>query len=96
MDLDLEKLNMSINNKASLNKNDLLVRELLELCSNNDEVSVDVLKKFNSNIFIQVYKELSEDNYSDMNILKDMIFGVYAKENIDYAKDYIFDDDDIY
>lgn len=95
MEINICKLIDSIEEKREISEDDLLVRELLEICyKNSSKISTIDLKKFNYRIFKKAYDEIMKTDYENMNIIKDMIKIEFFSENLDSI--YPIDDDDIY
>lgn len=96
MEINIEKLMKNISNTKCISEEELLVRELLEICyKNRTGCVVTDLSKYTSHIFLEVYKELIKDNQDDMLLIKDMIKSEFLSENLKYIEPYI-DDDEIY
>ncbi|MBN1040373.1 hypothetical protein DVW12_16960 [Clostridium botulinum] len=97
MNISINKLVSQIEKTSKINEDDILVRELLELCYQNYRTpQFSDLSKFNSKIFIKAYKEIFKTNMEDMKIIKDMISSEYLLENLNSSDIYIYDEDEIY
>ena len=97
MKFNIEKLTDAINDKNSVSEEELLIRELLELCDNRcRNYQVGSLSKFNYKIFKCVYDELFKSNHEDMLLIKDMVKVEFLSENINYLSAYEDNEDEIY
>lgn len=96
MEINIEKLIKNIDDTKCISEEDMLKRELLEICyKNRNGCKVIDLSKFNSHIFLEVYKELMKEDYDDMLLIKDMIKSEFLSENLLYIEPFE-DDDEIY
>lgn len=94
--INIEKLNKSFEDRKGLSEDDLLVRELLEICyKNRNSINEKDLSKFNYRIFKKAYDEIMKTDYDDMLIIKDMARMEFLSENLDNIIPFD-DDDDIY
>ena len=94
--INIEKLNKSLEDRKGLSEDDLLVRELLEICyKNRNSINEKDLAKFNYRIFKKAYDEIMKVDYDDMLIIKDMARMEFLSENLDNIIPFD-DDDDIY
>ncbi|NFO58578.1 hypothetical protein FDB39_17345 [Clostridium botulinum] len=97
MNISINKLVSQIEKTYKINEDDILVRELLEICYQNYRTpQFSDLSKFNSTIFIKAYKEIFKTDMEDMKIIKDMISSEYLLENLNSSDIYIYDEDEIY
>lgn len=99
--LDLEKLEVSINKTKNITEDDLIVRQLLELCSASSIRNMlnykSILNNIKSSHFLIVYKELFKKELDDKEIIKDMINGEYLITNLSYLeKSNDYNDEEIY
>ncbi|WP_315069178.1 hypothetical protein [uncultured Clostridium sp.] len=95
--LALENLINEVDKKNEINNEEALVRELLEICySNRHDCKIENLSKFNSNIFLRVYKELFKEDMESMHIIKDMICSEFLDENLQSSPIYLDDEEEIY
>lgn len=95
LSLNLKDFSSNIKNIKGLNKDDLLVRELYQLCSSPEKIAFCDFSKFKSKHFLVIYKELQNENTEDMNILNDLVVAEYVKENLS-SSSFIEDDEEIY
>ena len=97
MNISISKLLNQVENKPKINEEDILVRELLEICYiNQDYRKNDNLSKFNSKIFIKVYEEIFKKDIEDKTFIKDMLSAEYLLENLNSSLQYIDNEDEIY
>ncbi|AQM58568.1 hypothetical protein [Clostridium baratii] len=94
-DIDLKKLTDTIESKQSITEDELLVRELINLCSDFKNVSLEDIDKFSARHFLIAYKSIVTLDCNE-DFIDDMIGGEYLKDNLKSIE--IFDDeeDEIY
>lgn len=93
--LDLEKLENTIETKADITEDELLVRELINLCSDFENASLEQINKFSSHHFLMAYKSIVKLNCSEA-FINDMVGGEYLKDNIKSTKEIFDEEDEIY
>ena len=94
--LILNILSEEINKTKAIDEEEILVRELLELCHSRRDVKIEELSKFNSCIFLKAYKEIYKKG-TKSEILLDMVNGTHMLDNLDVIKEFIVvDEEEIY
>lgn len=97
MNISISNLLNEVEKKSKINEDDVLVRELLEICYKNRSCcKVDDLSKYSSRIFIKVYQEIFNNDIEDKSIIKDMLSAEYLTENLKSAQLYVGNEDEIY
>lgn len=97
MNISISKLIKEVDKSPKISEDDVLVRELLEICyQNSRDGKIENLSKFNSKIFIKAYKEIFKTDMEDMKFIKDMIRSEYLVENLHSSEVYIDYEDEIY
>lgn len=88
--LNLDILNEKFTEANELTEDDVLTRELIELCSKNTiskKYTFGVVKDYQFNTFFKVYKEIFENkSHDDKAIVRDMINFERMEENILFIK----------
>lgn len=83
--IEIDKLKSNLSNCKKLSDKDEKVRKLINI-SSKKIISIEDLnfiESLNSNIFLEVYKELFKEDISNMNIVNDMVMTEFAIENLD-------------
>lgn len=98
--IELNFLEANLSKSKIITKDEILVRELIELCSNYKSMTSNIkglleeVKKFKAHHFIKANEEI---NKVDNKVIKDMINMQYIIDNIEALKQIaIFDDEEIY
>lgn len=101
--LNLDILSKEFTKANELTEDDILSRELIELCSKNQIIRYPIymVKDYGYNTFLKVYKELFENkSHEDREVVKDMINFERMEENIIFIKQSqmfnLDDDEEIY
>lgn len=95
--ININKMMEHLSSKVkSVDNDELLVRELLELCSSSTTLNVEktlvLVEKLKSRHFLAAYKVLHGN--TDKNMLNDMVLGEYLKDHILTTEAY--EDEEIY
>ncbi|EDT15786.1 hypothetical protein [Clostridium perfringens] len=91
INVDFKKLE-----KHKLSEDDLLVRELLNICSEpflNIDSALDIIPKLRTKHLIKAYREIDS---SENKELVDMSIFEYLKDNIESTPEINFEEDEIY
>lgn len=83
--IEIDKLKSNLNNCKKLSDKDEKVRKLINI-SSKKIISIEDLnfiESLNSNIFLEVYKELFKEDISNMTIVNDMVMTEFAIENLE-------------
>lgn len=96
--LDIEKFDLMMKKAKEITKDDIKVREIIEICSNKSvDIDYNFLNSINYRQLFLVYREIYKKPLDSKEIIKDMINGQYLIENLSYIKvSDIYDDEEIY
>lgn len=95
--IEIDKLKSNLSNCKKLSDKDEKVRKLINI-SSKKIISIEDLnfiESLNSNIFLEVYKELFKEDISNMTIVNDMVMTEFAIENLEASIPFE-DDEEIY
>lgn len=94
--LNLDNFIKEINNKISLDDDEILLRKLLNIASKDicklKESDLDFIEKVPARIYIKASKELNKTS-NEMKIISDMVLFEYAIENVISTESFISDDE---
>ncbi|KPI53044.1 hypothetical protein KW95_04705 [Clostridioides difficile] len=94
--INFDELQKNLDSQIELSGDDILIRNLLEMCSSLPKINEKVLKKIPSRIFVKVSSMLSIDNVEENHIINDMIEFEYLKENLSSIPQSIDEEEEIY
>lgn len=92
---NIKEFNSIIETKNDITKDEIKVREILELCSKKSiNLTDEMLNNISSKQLLIAYKEIYVTPRSEKEIIKDMINGQYLIENLSYIKQMNLDDEE--
>ncbi|EQF26826.1 hypothetical protein QEW_1018 [Clostridioides difficile CD160] len=94
--INFDELQKNLDSQIELSGDDILIRNLLEMCSSLPKINEKVLKKIPSRIFVKVSSMLSIDNVEENHIINDMIEFEYLKENLSSIPQSTDEEEEIY
>lgn len=94
MEFNIDKLLKNVEKVENvITEDQQIVREILEVCSDINKLTLEFLDKIKARHLIMAKKELQSQ---DKKILNDMVVFEYMLENINSANTFIDDEDEIY
>nr|WP_228846464.1 hypothetical protein [Clostridioides sp. ES-S-0173-01]UDN49478.1 hypothetical protein JJJ25_19375 [Clostridioides sp. ES-S-0173-01] len=94
--INFDELQKNLDSQIELSEDDILIRNLLEMCSSLLKINEKVLEKIPSRIFVKVFSMLSIDNVEENHIINDMIEFEYLKENLSSIPQSTDEEEEIY
>ncbi|MDN9956235.1 hypothetical protein KLM53_17250 [Clostridioides difficile] len=94
--INFDELQKNLDSQIELSGDDILIRNLLEMCSSLPKINEKVLEKIPSRIFVKVSSMLSIDNVEENHIINDMIEFEYLKENLSSIPQSTDEEEEIY
>ncbi|HBF4443235.1 TPA: hypothetical protein KON86_002867 [Clostridioides difficile] len=94
--INFDELQKNLDLQMELSEDDILIRNLLEMCTSLSKINEKVLVKMPSRIFIKVYSMLSIDDIEENHIINDMIEFEYLNENLSSIPQFADEEEEIY
>ncbi|MDW0092601.1 hypothetical protein RHK27_19730 [Clostridioides difficile] len=94
--INFDELQKNLDLQMELSEDDILIRNLLEMCTSLSKINEKVLVKMPSRIFIKVYSMLSIDDIEENHIINDMIEFEYLNENLLSIPQFADEEEEIY
>ncbi|HBG5350130.1 TPA: hypothetical protein PPO51_002516 [Clostridioides difficile] len=94
--INFDELQKNLDFQMELSEDDILIRNLLEMCTSLSKINEKVLVKMPSRIFIKVYSMLSIDDIEENHIINDMIEFEYLNENLSSIPQFADEEEEIY
>ncbi|HBF4772701.1 Uncharacterised protein [Clostridioides difficile] len=94
--INFDELQKNLDSQMELSEDDILIRNLLEMCTSLSKINEKVLAKMPSRIFIKVYSILSIDDVEENHIINDMIEFEYLNENLSSIPQFADEEEEIY
>ncbi|MDB3084278.1 hypothetical protein C4097_06850 [Clostridioides difficile] len=94
--INFDELQKNFNSQMELSEDDILIRNLLEMCAFLSKIDEEMLKTIPARIFIKVYSMLSIDDVEKNHIINDMIEFEYLKENLSSIPQFADEEEEIY